>query len=94
MVQDNRNEVEKVNVEDIDPFIETEKKIIKLEKDIAQLNTLLKERDITMNKVIATNKRLLTDLNNIPEPEAKKTVSYESAVEDSFYRSLGIKKEK
>lgn len=77
-----------------DPFIETDKKLLALEKDVAELKAQLKNKEIMMNKVIATNKQLLTDLNNVPSKPEPKQVSKDKVLEDSFFKSLGINKEK
>ena len=54
------------------PFIETEKRLLQLEKQVETLNKALTEKEKMMNAVIKTNKQLLTELNNVPQkPEAK-----------------------
>lgn len=74
-----------------DPFIETEKKLIALQKDVDVLKKQLKEREQMMNKVIATNKQLLTEVNNKPSEPVVKKRSYQDAVEEEFFKHLGIK---
>ena len=89
-MEDKRNKVEQVEATAEDPFIETEKKILALEKDVATLKQLVNEKDKTINMVIATNKQLLTELNNVPQKPVS-TVNKNKVMEETFFKSLGIK---
>ena len=81
--------------DDNDPFIATEKRLLQLEKQVETLNKALTEKDKMMNAVIKTNKQLLAEMNSQPQPvQQKPKVSVEQAIEQSFYKNIGIKKEK
>lgn len=75
-----------------DPFIATEKRLLQLEQTVSDLKNELNTKDKMMNAVIKTNKQLLTDLNNKPQPVVQK-VNKDKQLEDSFFKHLGIKPE-
>ena len=77
-----------------DPFIETEKRLIQLEKQVESLNKALTEKEKMMNAVIKTNKQLLTELNNVPQKPEAKPINKDKVMEETFFKHLGIKKEK
>ncbi len=74
-----------------DPFIETEKRIIALEKQVDTLNKALSDKEKLMNAVIKTNKQLLTELNNVPQKPEAKPINKDKVMEETFFKSLGIK---
>ena len=73
-----------------DPFIETEKRLLQLEKQVDTLNKALSDKEKLMNAVIKTNKQLLTELNNVPQKPVS-TVNKDKVMEETFFKSLGIK---
>ena len=73
-----------------DPFIATEKRLLQLEKQVDTLNKALAEKEKMMNAVIKTNKQLLTELNNVPAKPVS-TVNKDKVMEETFFKSLGIK---
>ena len=81
--EDNRGE---------DPFIETEKRLLQLEKQVESLNKALTEKEKMMNAVIKTNKQLLTELNNVPQKPEAKPINKDKVMEETFFKHLGIKK--
>ncbi len=77
-----------------DPFIETEKRLLQLEKQVETLNKALTDKEKMMNAVIKTNKQLLTELNNVPQKPEAKPINKDKIMEESFFKHLGINKEK
>ena len=74
-----------------DPFIETEKRLLQLEKQVETLNKALTDKEKMMNAVIKTNKQLLTELNNVPQKPEAKPINKDKIMEESFFKHLGIK---
>ena len=74
-----------------DPFIETEKRLLQLEKQVESLNNALTEKEKMMNAVIKTNKQLLTELNNVPQKPEAKPINKDKIMEETFFKHLGIK---
>jgi len=77
-----------------DPFIETEKRLLQLEKQVETLNKALTDKEKMMNAVIKTNKQLLTELNNVPQKPEAKPINKDKIMEETFFKHLGINKEK
>ncbi len=77
-----------------DPFIETEKRLLQLEKQVDTLNKALSDKEKLMNAVIKTNKQLLTELNNVPQKPEAKPINKDKIMEETFFKHLGINKEK
>ena len=77
-----------------DPFIETEKRLLQLEKQVDTLNKALTDKEKMMNSVIKTNKQLLTELNNVPQKPEAKPINKDKIMEETFFKHLGINKEK
>lgn len=73
-----------------DPFIETEKRLLQLEKQVDTLNKALSDKEKLMNAVIKTNKQLLTELNNVP-PQRAEPINKDKIMEETFFKHLGIK---
>ena len=87
---DEKQETSNDNRGDNDPFIETEKRLLQLEKQVDTLNKALSDKEKLMNAVIKTNKQLLTELNNVPQKPVS-TVNKDKVMEETFFKSLGIK---
>ena len=87
---DEKQEASNDNRGDNDPFIETEKRLLQLEKQVDTLNKALSDKEKLMNAVIKTNKQLLTELNNVPQKPVS-TVNKDKVMEETFFKSLGIK---
>ena len=75
-----------------DPFIETEKRLLQLEKQVDTLNKALTDKEKMMNAVIKTNKQLLTELNNVPQKPEAKPINKDKIMEETFFKHLGIKR--
>ena len=94
-MEDKRNKVEQIEADAEDPFIATEKRLLQLEKQVETLSKALTEKDKMINTVVKTNKQLLAEMNSQPIiTQQKPKVSVEQSIEQSFYKNLGIKKEK
>ena len=83
------DEKQETNAED--PFIETEKRLLQLEKQVETLNKALTDKEKMMNAVIKTTKQLLTELNNVPQKPEAKPINKDKIMEESFFKHLGIK---
>ncbi len=80
---------------EVDPFIETEKRLQQLEEQVSKLNKALTEKDKMINTVVKTNKQLLTELNNVQTVKTEKVIPNKEAVmEKAFFDALKIKQVK